>query len=490
MRIKDKIGTSITNYLFPYLQDQFMNRGENMPKRADEREKFKLKENYLWFLGQEDLLADFYQTRSIITNLIDVRAEYYYSNASNNIRIVHSGLPNLISNSKAKLLLGGGIEYYVEKSNDIEDKPNTELLEAIYEDNKLGSIIKNSVLVESWGKTFAWKISNDETVSDYPIVELYKPFSFETVTNRGRLQKVIFKNEYEKNNTKYELQEDYGYGYVDYFLYQKTENGMIPVELTELEETAELQRVTFNKKFLLAGVKELDKTDYDGLISEFDALDEAWSQLMDEIRLGRSETYIPDVLTDHKQFNKFRKNFVELGTDERENGKNEIKHIQPEIRSEQYSATISLLTNNILISVGLSPFTVGINDNIGANVSGATLDKMEMASLRTREDMTEAWEDYLEELFDKLLFAYALFNGKTYKQLDISVSFGDYISPTRAEAIANAKILVDSSIIDAEKALEEVYGDDLSEEEKLRILAYVGSVSFQEQPVEETPIEE
>jgi hypothetical protein len=239
---------------------------------------------------------------------------------------------------------------------------------------------------------------------------------------------------------------------------------------------------------MLAGEKHVDKGDYDNLISEFDALDETWSQLMDEIRLGRSETYIPDMLTDNKSFNKFRKNFTVLGTDERENGKNEIKHVQPEIRTEQYISAISTITNNCLTSCGLSPFTVGIQDKIGANASGENLTKREMTSLRTRQDMIKSWEEFLEEMFDTLLYAYAVFNKKQYKEQEIQVSFGDYVSPSRSEIIADTKILKDAEIIDGEKALDEVYGDELDEEEKLRILANLGNVSFAETPIIEEPI--
>ena len=85
---------------------------------------------------------------------------------------------------------------------------------------------------------------------------------------------------------------------------------------------------------MLAMEKKTDKSDYDGIISEFDSLDEAWSQLMDEIRLGRSEVYVPEMLLTNRTFNKFRKNYAVLGSDIRENGTNKIEHIQPDIRPE------------------------------------------------------------------------------------------------------------------------------------------------------------
>ena len=153
------------------------------------------------------------------------------------------------------------------------------------------------------------------------------------------------------------------------------------------------------------GKKCNDKADYEGIISEFDALDETWSQLMDEIRLGRSEVYVPEMLLTNRTFNKFRKNYAELGNDERENGKNEITHIQPNIRTDEYAKAIREITSNCLISVGLSPFTVGINDEVGANASGTSLTKREASSLRTRNEMIDGWEPFLEEMFMILLFA-------------------------------------------------------------------------------------
>lgn len=452
-----------------------------MPKQFNEREKFELEEKYLWFLGNEDMLADFYQTRTINSSVIDTRGEYYYSKVGSNVRIIHSGMPSLISYSKARLLTSGGIEYKVEiKEKENEEK--TQLLEDIYNDNKMDSIIKTSILTESWGTKFAWKISNDPEMSDYPIIEMYNPFNYECIYKRGRLQAIIFKSYYEKGNKKFELREIYGKGFIDYKLFLVTADKEIEYPLTELEETADLKRADFDINIILANEKCIDKSDYQGIISEFDALDEAWSQLMDEIRLARSEVYVPEMLMESKTFNKFRKNFAVLGTDMHENGKNEIKHIQPEIRSEQYSNSITNITNNILINVGLSPYTVGIQDDVGANASGENLTKREMTSLRTRKEMVDSWKEFLEETFKIILQAYDIFNKKSYVEYELDVDFGKYISPTREELIKNTVEMKNAGIIDVEKAIDEIYEDTLEEEEKLRMIANGGEVSFKEEP--------
>jgi hypothetical protein len=487
MKIRDKIGVGISNFLYPYIQNQYKMKGDYM-KKPMEREEYLLQEKYLWFLGSEDLLADFYRTKTHNYSVIDTRAEYYYSNVGANVRVIHSGLPSLISYTKARLLMSGGIELSVYNGTK-EDVKSTELLEAIYNDNKLDTIIKNSVTTESWGKKFAWKISYDSETSDYPIVELYKPQNYKAVYKRDRLFELVFYNHYENNGTSYRLNETYGKGYITYALYQINKDGSeLLVPLTELEETAELKDVSWKEKRILAGEKTNDKCDYDGLISEFDALDETWSQMMDEIRLGRSEVYVPEMLLTNRTFNKFRKNYAELGNDERENGKNEITHIQPDIRPDQYAKAIAQITSNCLIAVGLSPFTVGINDEIGANASGESLTKREASSLRTRSEMIDGWEEFLEEMFMTLLFANTLFNGGSFNnKLELQVSFGDYISPTRKDIIEETKMMIDSSIIDTEKAIDEIFGDEITEEEKIRILANTGELT---EPMEELVVEE
>jgi len=485
MKLKDRIGAGISNFLYPYIQNQYRMKGDYM-KMPIERDQYLLEEKYLWFLGCEDLLADFYQTKTHSFSLVDTRAEYYYSNVGTNVRIVHSGLPSLISYSKARLLMSGGLELLV-TNGDKEDKKTTELLNAIYDDNKMNTLIKESVVTESWGKKFAWKISNDSEASDYPIVELYKPQNYRSVYKRGRLFELIFLNEYKKDDTTYRLEETYGKGYITYKLFQCNKMGNdVPANLEDLEETAGLEDVTWKTPRMLAGEKVVEKSDYDGIIGEFDALDEAWSQLMDEIRLGRSEMYVPEMLLTNRTFNKFRKNYAVLGNDERETGKNEVKHVQPDIRSEQYANTISLITNNCLMADGLSPFTVGIQDEVGSNASGYSMTKREATSLRTRNEMMSSWEEFLDDMLDTVLFANNLFNGTMYNEkLEVKTSFGNYISPTRKELIEEVKLMVDAEMIDKEKALDEVYGDEIDENEKIRILNNLGSIAFEETPIEE-----
>jgi hypothetical protein len=179
---------------------------------------------------------------------------------------------------------------------------------------------------------------------------------------------------------------------------------------------------------------------------------------------------------DNKQFNAFKKKYVVTGTDVRETAKSEITHNQPQIRTEEYTKAINAITNNILAGFGLSPITVGIDEGIGASVSGEGIARREVVSLRTRKNMIDTWEEFLQKLFLLLLNV----QGIDKKEMYVDVKFGEYITPSRKEVIEEVKMLIDANIIDNEKALDDVYGDDLSEEDKVRILANNGNVTFEE----------
>lgn len=459
--------------IYPHLQDYTKIRGGNMPKKVLEYEQYKLQEKYLWFVGDEDLLADYYQTNTSSFGVINTRASYYYTNVTDKVRVVHSGMPSLISHGKARLVTNSDVEISVINGKDVDEK-QTELLNVILEDNSFDRLLYTSILIQSWAIRFAWKIGYDKNLTKYPLIEKYTPFNYETIEERGRALGYIFKTDYGECNEKYQLHEIYTSGLIDYKLYKIVRNELVDVPLTTLEETKELEPFKFKGNFIMAGEFKGIKSDYDGVIAEFDALDEAWSQLMDEIRTGRAEVYVPEVLATGKKFDDFRKKYVVTGTDPRENGKNEISHNQSAIRTDEYTKAINSITYNILANAGLNPLTIGINDEAGANASQEALMQREVTSLRTRKSLVKVFEEFLVPMCNKILKADDVFNKRTPVDRELSVSFGEYIPPDRNTRIEQTAKMVDFDIIDQEKALDDIYGEELTEDEKSRILRNMG----------------
>ena len=479
MTFKQWVGDKITDLAYDSIQKRVQGQGGKMPKKKMEHEKFLLQEKYLWFLGQEDLLADFYQNRVSTYSLIDTRASYFYANVTNAIRTVHSSVPAMISYGKAELLMSGGLEKVV-TINDEESEEATATLEEIYKENtEETNLMVDSVATESWGGKFAWKLCKDEEVSEYPIIQMYTPLEYEAIYKYGRLQELIFPQDYNYDNVDYILEEIYGKGYIDYVLYQKGKNGNFEVPLDTIPETAELERQEFPTDMIFASEKRAIKSDYNGIISEFDGLDESWSQMVEENRTAKVEIYYPEkLLIGNKTPDDFRKRYVKTASDEGENAKNEIKHIQPDMRPEKYNTTQATFLNNILASVRLNPITIGINDDIGANASGDAREKAEVVSMRTRKSMIDGYESFLNSFDEKILVANDLFNGNKPQEYVVANTFGSYTTPSMETVVANVKLLREQDVIDIEKGIDMVFGDSVTEEEKNRILANSGELTL------------
>ena len=95
----------------------------------------------------------------------------------------------------------------------------------------------------------AFKISIDTEVSQYPILEFYEADRIEVKRERGRIKEIRFKKQFNKQGVSYVLKECYGYGYIEYKLYDAYNN---EIGLDKLEKTKDLQNVYFDKSLIMA----------------------------------------------------------------------------------------------------------------------------------------------------------------------------------------------------------------------------------------------
>lgn len=226
----------------------------------------------------------------------------------------------------------------------------------------IGDVI-SKVLVSGDG---AFKISIDNEVSKYPILEFFDGSMVEYETNRGRLKEIKFITYYNKSNYKrYKLVEIYGKGYVRYKLYDERDN---EVSLSTMEETSNLVDVTFEGNFIMAlplmffkSVKfeGRGKNLLDNKSDAFDALDEVISQWIDAIRDGRVQKYIPEDLVPRNpntgellKPNSFDNKFIAVGTSLAENANNQIDMKQADINYlayvESYANAIDMCLQGII----------------------------------------------------------------------------------------------------------------------------------------------
>lgn len=426
--------------------------------------------NKLWYRGEAYELEQFF--KNISSDPVN-KARFWSAVPSENlsIRKIHSGLPAMIVDRLSDIIVAD-ID-----SIELENEEENNLWEEIRKDNKfdemIGDII-SKVLVSGDG---AFKISIDNEVSKYPILEFFDGSMVEYETNRGRLKEIKFITYYNKSNYKrYKLVEIYGKGYVKYKLYDERDN---EVSLSAIEETSNLVDVTFEGNFIMAlplmffkSVKfeGRGKSLLDNKSDAFDALDEVISQWIDAIRDGRVQKYIPEDLVPRNpetgtllKPNPFDNKFIAVGTSLAENANNQIDMKQADINYlayvESYANAIDMCLQGII-----SPSTLGIDLKKTDNAEAQR--EKEKTTLYTRNKIVDTLTEVIPHLVEIILKTNDVLNKKTPGEYEVSITFGEYASPsfdTVVEIVGKAKSY---GIMSIEKVVDELYGDTMTDEEK------------------------
>ncbi|MBS4958275.1 MAG: capsid protein [Clostridium sp.] len=425
--------------------------------------------NKLWYRGEAYELEQFF--KNISSDPVN-KARFWSAVPSENlsIRKIHSGMPAMIADRLSDIVVADidSIEVTGEDVNKV--------WEEIRKDNKfdddIGDVL-TKVLVSGDG---AFKLSIDTEISKYPIIEFFEADRVEYVAKRGRLQEVKFFTYYNKDNKRYKLIESYGKGYVRYTLVDDREN---EVPLNILEETAELEEVTYDSDFIMAVPlmffkspkwEGRGKSIFDSKSDAFDALDEVISQWIDAIRDGRVQKYIPEDLIpknpDTGQLmkpNSFDNKFIKIGSSLAEDSKNEIDMKQADINYlayvESYANTIDMCLQGII-----SPSTLGIDLKKTDNAEAQR--EKEKTTLYTRNKIVDTLTEVIPHLVEIILKTNDVLNKKTPEEYEVSITFGEYASPsfdTVVEIVGKAKSY---GIMSIEKAIDELYGDTMTDEEK------------------------
>ena len=336
------------------------------PKRivinqADDLQAYFIK-NKIWYRGEADELEQLYK------QLEGKETTFWASVPTTGLEIKksHSGLPKLIINTVANIL--------VDNFNGV-DSDNKIVLkdwEVIEKDNdfynSLKKILKETMAIGDG----AIKLSYDTNLSKQPILEWYTGDKVDFVYKRGRLYELVFKTYYESKGKTYLLKEHYGYGYVKYELLDDKKE----VSLNTIDELKELKPLDFDKSTMWAIPFFIDENDkfegrgaskFDGKYDVFDSFDEIISQWIEAIRLGKTIRYIPEKLCPKDPNtgetlapNSYDNQYIAIGTDMRENAKNEIKVEQADIPSDKYvQAYITYL--GMAIQGIISASTLGID---------------------------------------------------------------------------------------------------------------------------------
>lgn len=446
----------------------------------------RISEYLAWFTATPRILRHFYQT----SILPDDSFNYFWGNAPANYRMVHSGIPSLISKKMATLLFGGGynvkVEVFNESGNEDErlsSLAQENLMLLIKEMNIDTIILPKSASTESWSGHLFWKLNYDLDLSQYPILEVVDIRNAEVVKSRGITTEIIFKNWYKHNQKTYVLYERYitlkegetryekGTAAIKYELYEVKGTGdLVEVPLSTLKETEHLAEndlivfdgfkglLAFEKPNRLPNNEFVDSiygaSDYQGAISAFDSLDEILTEIIREARTNKTLRYIPASMLDYNQkgelsaLNSFIDNYVlindaDLG--DGRDGKVQITTITDKTLEHLEKWKVALTT--AINMPGLSPLALGITGLEAVNAGLESQQERNKATLETRAMKIETWDHYLENAYIKLLEfnSWLQKNGAVqpdmndldidYTNCNVSVVFGDYIAPKIEERI-------------------------------------------------------
>ena len=456
--------------------------------------------NKIWYRGDSGELSQLYEV------MPSARYTFWGAKSSPGMELnkIHTGLPALIVDTLANIT--------VTSINDFKFKNETDedIWKEIVKENemqkKYGMAIKDTLSIGDG----AFKVTFDEQISQYPIIEFYPGDEIEINRIRGRVNEIVFKTAYDYKGKKYVLLEHYGYGYIKYkLMHEKKE-----VPLDVIPQTKSLQNIAFSGyteddagnmltrgQYMLAVPvmffesskwRGRGQSIFDKKIDAFDSFDEAWSQWMDALRAGRSKEYIPECFIPKNpengtliKPNAFDNRFIKTDSDMSEGSKNEITLHQPEIPHESYLATYITALDLCLQGI-ISPSTLGIDVKKLDNADAQR--EKEKTTLYTRDSIIDALAEDLKMLATVSIRGYRELTmpDAAVKDVDVEVTFTEYANPSfesQIETIGKGKM---NGIMSIEASVEELYGDtkdDAWKKEEIARLKTEQGIAIVEEPV-------
>ena len=422
--------------------------------------------NEIWFRGEGYELEQLYQS------IPDYKYSFWGATSTKGLEIrkIHTGLPKIIVNTLTNIC--------VDDMQDVKianiGKENT--WAEIEKENDFKSLVKKAVKKALVTGDGAFKISIDTDISQHPIIEFYEADRIEVRRERGRVKEIRFKKSFDKQGVSCVLKECYGYGYIEYKLYNM--DG-VEIGVEKLENTKDLKPVYFDKSFMMAEYLSFFSSDkwegrgqsiFDSKHDNFDALDEAWSQWIDALRANRTKTYIPEDLLPRdintgaiRYGNPFDNRFIATGTPMQENAQSKIETQNGTIDCNSYLNTY-ITALDLCLQGLISPSTLGIDTKKLDNAEAQR--EKEKTTLYTRQTIIYALQDSIQGLIDKVFKTMNTMQKSALEDTEAEVTFGEYANPSfesQIETVGKAKA---NGVMSIESIVEELYGDSKTDEWK------------------------
>lgn len=429
----------------------------------------RITEYKIWSMGNGAVIRRFY-AQDQGDNAYGIRRNYFWHKAPGTTRMLHCGIPGLISSRMADILFKSDVKINVVVYKDGEDGSLAEDKNARKNANEfMGELVKKlnlhinlqtAATNESWGGHCFFKLSHDLSASQYPILETYDITQAEIIKVRGITKGIVFKTWYEHAGRTYRLDEiystdDHGDACIDYKLFTWSGDREKEVNLLSIPQTAELfnidgqgaengLKLDQNNRYTYKGLKGIlafekpNKTpslefpnsnygasDYEGAIDSFDALDEVFSGNIEEIRTNKTKRYVPDFMIPRDpdsgemlEFDDFADCYVRVRGDADQDAKNEIKVEQVQDKTASFMDKWKASLSNVCNKAKISPFTLGITWLEAVNPSADSQRERNKITLDMREGKLKLWKPLIEEMLLRALQLNAWMRDNTNAEQD------------------------------------------------------------------------
>ena len=472
-----RIGGAIKNMIKGWLD---LNEAQNTQFNITELYNFDTNtiRNRIWYRGDPYELSQFYK------QVEDNNSTFWSVVPEIKIRKIHSGLPALMINTLSGIV--------IRDLNGITPNSSSIDWDNISNDNNFYDVIEQAVIDTLSQGDGAFKISFDTSISEYPIIEFYPADQCEFVYKRGRYIETVFKNIYEANQKKYIHYETYGYGYIKNKLVEARSGKEVDLySIAQMENVADfafsgykekdgevISRGTVNlavpfKIYRSAKWVHRGKSIFENKYDIFDALDEVISQWAAAVRAGRATKYIPESMLPRDPVsgkilpaNDFDNCYIATGDTGKEEAKDKIEVVQPDIPVESYIQSYTTFLDQCLQGL-ISPSTLGIDTKKLDNAEAQR--EKEKTTLYTRGKIVETLEKVIPDVVNTALKAMDIFNKKAPRESeDVEVSFGEYANPSFEAVVETvSKARPGQPVMSIEAAVEEMYGDSRDEKWKV-----------------------
>jgi hypothetical protein len=372
-------------------------------------------------------------------------------------------LAGAIAATSANLLFGSPLNLTA------EDDATQQRLDELADDTTYAVLREAAEIAAALGGVYL-RVVWDQNVQDKPWLVAASPDIAVPEWRWGRLSAVTFWNVIREDaNTVVRQLERHEPGWIRHSVWVGNANELgTQMSLADFPETADLAESVVDGDGVPTGTTKLTaqyipnlkpnklwrhipaaahlgRSDFSGVEALMDALDEAYSDWMRDLRLGKARLLVgPEVLRsrgkgDGAEFEIDRELFTPLNIEPGEDKGSAIEQVQFTIRTEEHRALCAELVERIVLGAGYSLQTFGVTGDVAATATEVTA--RERQSLTTRANKANYWRPALAHLFGVLLEIDRAVFGTSTTPAQPHVEFPDIVSPDPTDVANQLSLL-------------------------------------------------